>query len=130
MNKQVKFSHNWNNKLDNDVFTTIRRYTPEKYRYYMSSVGETFDVVLKEKLYNTAILEGLFVAEKFSDIHDCIIMLDTGMTDPPKFNGLFANFGIKVETKSIILVFKCIKPLPVNINDDSLLNHINATVVG
>lgn len=130
MNKQVKFSHNWNNKLDNDVFTTIRRYTPEKYKYYMSSIGETFDVVLNGRLYNTSNLEGLFVAEKFKDIHDCIIMLDTGMTDIVKINGLFANFGIKSETKSIIPVFKRIKPLTSKINDDSLLNHINATVVG
>ena len=119
MNKQIKFSHNWNGKLDNDIFTTIRRYTPEKYRYYMNSVGDPFDVVLKRLFHSNAILEGLFVAEKFSDIHSVILMLDTGMTDMTKIHKLFEAFGIRAKTKSIIPVFSHKKLL---ISEKSLLD--------
>ena len=30
------------------LFTTIRRYTPEKHEYYKSSVGETFEVIVND----------------------------------------------------------------------------------
>lgn len=35
--------------FDNDLFTTIRRYTPKKYEYYKSKTGEIFEIVVKEK---------------------------------------------------------------------------------
>jgi hypothetical protein len=33
-------------KTEKFVFTTIRRYTPEKYNYYLKSRGEEFEIVL------------------------------------------------------------------------------------
>lgn len=32
---------------DQNLFTTLRRYTPQKYEYYKKKVGLDFDVVLK-----------------------------------------------------------------------------------
>ena len=47
---QIKFSHNWNNKLSNDIFTTIRRFTDEKFDYYKENLNKKFEVVLKNKV--------------------------------------------------------------------------------
>ena len=33
---------------NNSVFTTIRRWTPQKEDYYKSKIGETFEIVIKE----------------------------------------------------------------------------------
>ena len=46
--KKIKFSHNWNNKLDGVIFTTIRRSTPRKNDYYIGCQGEVFDVQLNK----------------------------------------------------------------------------------
>lgn len=36
------------NVLRETMFTTIRRYTPRKYEYYKSKMGEIFEVEIKE----------------------------------------------------------------------------------
>jgi hypothetical protein len=42
--KEIRFSQNWNNKLNGEYFTTIRRYNPEKY-----AVGEVYHITMKTK---------------------------------------------------------------------------------
>lgn len=32
----------------NELFTTIRQYIPEKYRYYYVNVGETFNIIVED----------------------------------------------------------------------------------
>lgn len=44
---KIKFSKNWNNKLNNTYFTTIRLHTLDKYYYYKGAINETFDILLK-----------------------------------------------------------------------------------
>jgi hypothetical protein len=34
-------------RLKGGIFTTIRRYTPNKWEYYKGSEGETFEVIIK-----------------------------------------------------------------------------------
>ena len=34
---------------DKNIFTTLRRYTPEKYRYYMEQRGKVFNIIVESK---------------------------------------------------------------------------------
>ena len=34
---------------DKNLFTTLRRYTPEKHRYYMEQRGKVFNIILESK---------------------------------------------------------------------------------
>ena len=98
--KQIKFS-NWNNKLDLDVFTTIRIYETNKYYYY--PVGETWEVLLNSNKVREVELIG-YQEMKFKDIQFGLVCMDTGM----RFNqakDLFRRFGIYHETMCIILTF-------------------------
>jgi hypothetical protein len=85
----VKFAHNWNNKLDLDFFTTIRK--AEKYQYYQLREGETFKIMLKDKLYCEAILEDVSL-KRFEDITPELMVLDTGTKD---YKTLFEKFHVK-----------------------------------
>lgn len=50
---KISFSFNWNNKLENKAFTTIRLLQPDKYR-----PGETYQITLKLKeLFQAKIIE-------------------------------------------------------------------------
>lgn len=70
--KNIKFSTNWNNKLDCKCFTTIRLNNDKKYR-----VGEIYDIYLNEKYLGKAEL-----IEKrkihLQKINNFIAYLDTG----------------------------------------------------
>lgn len=75
----IKFSYNWNNKLDSNYFTTIRRYNPDKYH-----LGAVHSVMLKTKgrwvtCYNKARIIDVKML-KLSQIADnpWICGLDTG----------------------------------------------------
>jgi len=68
----IKFSYNWNNKLDNKAFTTLRLHNPHKYsqgqRYRIESSGQLRGIaVLKE--IRTFTLESL---------NNFVTYLDTG----------------------------------------------------
>ncbi len=102
--RTIKFSHSWNNKLDNNVFTTIRGFTEEKFKYYKDSIGWEFDVLLKRKKYCKAELHEVEMF-LFDEIPNGLIMIDTGM-DLVDAQQLFANFGIESGDKVIILTFQ------------------------
>jgi len=95
----VKFSHNWNRKLDNGFFTTIRK--PEvHFKYYSLRLNEKFDVLLNGKLYCQAMLLDSNV-KSIDEITPELLVLDTGTTDYKK---LFERFGVK--TDCCLLLFK------------------------
>ena len=103
--KRIDFSHNWNGKLDNEFFTTIRKFMVDKLRYYHGSIGETFGVFLNGEKVCEARLE---IADLFklnrSNIYDkIIVMLDTGLPHEKAFD-LLAKFGC--EHEGILLLFK------------------------
>jgi len=43
---QIKFSHPYR-KLRHPCFTTVRRWTPEKERYYRGGIGKALDVLIE-----------------------------------------------------------------------------------
>ncbi len=102
-NLQIKFMHNWNDKLDNPLFTTIRNYNENKLVYYSESVGKVFSVLLKDKEYCRAeLIDAWFY--KIYDLPAPFIALDTGITDYPEAIKLFRKFGVREGT--IVLLFK------------------------
>ena len=102
---KISFSHNWNNKLDCTTFTTLRRYTPNKFRYYKDLVGKDLDLVLQDEPYGMVNLLAVDT-ELFRRIPRITLRVDTGITDVDEINSLFRNFGINGDTQVLILTFK------------------------
>ena len=99
----IKFSHGWNNKLNCNVFTTIRSHSTEKYQYYRRQIGEMFSVELNSKEISKAKL--ISVKEvAFQSLPDEFLMVDTGMTDIKEISKLFHQFGMR--DIAIVLLFK------------------------
>jgi hypothetical protein len=70
--EKIEFSYNWNGKLKNKAFTTIRLHNNKKYR-----AGKTYQIILKGDIIGTAILKekrGL----KLDQLNEFISYLDTG----------------------------------------------------
>ncbi|HDZ61144.1 MAG TPA: hypothetical protein ENH46_05550 [Candidatus Pacearchaeota archaeon] len=103
--KSIKFSHNWNGKLDLRVFTTIRGWTSDKEKYYENLVGYDFEVLLKGKLKCIVELQKVEVFE-FSDIPMGLKMMDTGHIEDIA-GDIFSHFGLVAlpNHKTIILTF-------------------------
>jgi len=100
----VKFTHNWNGKLNQGVFTTIRNYTSDKYKYYNNSVGAAFNVFLKGKgdIKQAILLKAEMVL--YYDIPFGLIAVDTGITDEGKAFELFKKFGMEDERSWVIIL--------------------------
>lgn len=102
--KTIKFSNNWNRKLDNIIFTTIR-----KANHYID-LNDKVAIVLNDKLYKWAqvicIAEGLF-----SQVSEFTICTDTGYEIMPALK-IFENMGITkfpVDTPIKIIVLRSIE---------------------
>jgi len=104
MNK-IKFSHNWNNKLNHNIFTTIRKYTEEKYHYYNDLMGSNFDVLLNNEKIKEANLIDIDICD-FKTIPNGLLHVDTGMVNNYEIEDLFAKFGISENDRVLILTFK------------------------
>lgn len=101
----IKFSHNWNHKLDNDIFTTIRNWTPEKEGYYRSQLGKTMEVLLHGAKGGEARLLSVRVV-LYTMIDSALLRLDTGMADLNEIKKLFINFGMEdIMSRMILLTF-------------------------
>lgn len=72
VNKRLEFSYNWNNKLNNKAFTTIRLWNEKKYQE-----GRKYDVWLNSCNYGFARLVSV-KRMKLADINEHIALLDTG----------------------------------------------------
>lgn len=72
MNDTIKFSHNWNNKLDCHAFTTIRLYNSTKH-----VPGKKYTVILKDKQIGTATIKAV-TPFLVSALNSYVTYLDTG----------------------------------------------------
>jgi len=100
---KIKFSHNWNNKLQQPIFTTIRRSKKEKIIYYKKNIQQTFDVVLNKKIIGKAILRDV-LQHQLGNLNYELLILDTGSFTPYK---IVSRFGIKeLEDYCIVLIFE------------------------
>lgn len=70
--EQIKFSYNWNKKLNCKAFTTLRLYDPKKYR-----IGIEYEVFLIDKMIKKIEIIDIKVVE-YKKINNFISYLDTG----------------------------------------------------
>lgn len=70
----IDFSNNWNNKLDNIYFTTIRLYNQKKY-----TTKNNFNITLQHQFIKKAVIVDIRIIY-LSEINDFIAGLDTGYT--------------------------------------------------
>jgi len=101
----IKFSHNWNNKLNCDCFTTIRRWTESKHKYYFESKGKAFNVLLNNIKYGEAVLHDVKV-QNINSVDPLILSLDVGNFNHNENLELFKKFGLKSNDTAIILIFR------------------------
>ncbi len=108
---EIKFCKNWNNKLNNKYFTTIRYLTSSKYFYYQNNEGNIFDVILKGNKVSTARL--VDVSQKdLADILTSGINYTDAALDADDFyemmKRMYHNKDLwdDWETKMIVLIFK------------------------
>lgn len=88
--RNIKFSANWNHKLNNSVFSTIRA-VKDNPDYYQSKEGSIFNVYLKDTLLYAARLLKVEVL-KFKDIPHYVLMMDTGYNNYEDAVKLFHRF--------------------------------------
>lgn len=101
---RINFFHNWNNKLDLDIFTTIRRYDNQKYNYYSSQKDKSFIVCLNKIEIKEVVLLSVEIAI-MRDVPKGLICMDTGLAYK-EATKIFNKFGIDLNTKIIVLTFK------------------------
>lgn len=106
MNPIIKFSKNWNNKLNNYCFTTIRLHNKTKYDYYHKNIGKMFDVFLEGKKHTRAKLVVLQTM-KFEDIPKSLLSVDTGKFNYFENVDIMKKFGMyDIHSLMIILLFE------------------------
>ena len=75
----IKFSKNWNNKLDNDYFTTIRLYNKDKFDYYYNLFEKKEDVMILLNDKEKCIVKIVDIEVRLiRDIPDWSVMVDVG----------------------------------------------------
>lgn len=99
--EQIKFSTNWNNKLDSLYYTTIRL---GSFKYH---VGRDYDITLKEKHLHIAQLKIIRI-RKLWDIDEHEFMLDTGYDKMESINMLIGMYP-KVEWKDQRVFYMVLK---------------------
>jgi len=94
----IKFSHNWNNKLTNKAFTTLRLHNPNKYqrggRYMIECNGQTRGVAVLQDIRTFTI----------ASLNDFITHLDTGynVTETVQlFKRMYKNKSVNWETQKL-----------------------------
>lgn len=97
----IKFSYNWNNKLNGTIFTTIRR-TPKK-------ENEIVEIYLKDKyLFNAKVLSCREVYYRDLLKEKEIILTDTGIPTIEKFDDLVKKMykDLTPYTKMYVILLK------------------------
>jgi len=69
--KSIKFSYNWNNKLNCNFFTTIRKVNP------LHKVGEIYDIYVNETSFFKAKIIHMY-STHVSGLTECQCLHDTG----------------------------------------------------
>ena len=101
--EKIDFSQNWNKKLDNDVFTTIRKAKSEK--YYSRRLGSEFAINLNSNFKTNCLLYSCRYYSKLRDIPAPLLMLDTGANTIMEAITIFRRFGISMDDEVILLTF-------------------------
>ncbi|MDD3906498.1 MAG: hypothetical protein PHS46_08280 [Candidatus Omnitrophica bacterium] len=105
--KAIRFTKNWNGKLANRVFTTIRKSKSLEEDYYGSKIGTVFNVVHNDTvLFNARLVSALLY--QYARIPDELKAVDTGRTDKKDWYAIFESFYGKFDDTDLfyVLVFE------------------------
>ena len=106
MNPLIKFSKNWNNKLDNLCFTSIMHHDKTKYDYYHKHTSQVFDVFLEGKRHRQAKLISIALF-KFGNIPQLVLAIDTGKVNYTENVNIFQKFSmVDKDSMMIVLLFE------------------------
>lgn len=100
----MRFTKNWNNKLHCSYFTTIRKYTTDKYAFYKSQINKEIDVFVGDAVYTKAMLIDIDIAY-LNNINKMMKIIDTGTL---RYKDVFSNFGLSETDEVLILLYKTI----------------------
>jgi hypothetical protein len=105
--KQIKFFKDWNGKLGNKIFSTIRKKHDVPEDYYGAKVGQIFDLFLQDRKLGKARLLSAQIYH-FADIPAEIMLLDTGTNTYQDAIGVFYGFykTIQPTDKFYLLLFE------------------------
>lgn len=107
----IKFNKNWNNKLDNNVFTTIRKFSHSKYDYFAEHLNDEFGIYLKGSdhrfhHYCCARLVRIEMGQ-LRGLSKSELMVDAGLSSPAMIFELFQReFGIEDTDYILYLTFE------------------------
>lgn len=99
----LSFSYNWNNKLDNNAFTTIRIYNPQKH-LLLSSVR----IIVKGEFKGVGIIKEVKRLH-LHQINEFIARIDTGYSKEECINiirRMYPNVDFEKVELALILVVK------------------------
>jgi hypothetical protein len=94
--RRIHFSNNWNGKLLQDVFTTIRVYDYDKY-----PDGELFEIEYKNKVVGLARLEAK-KPFRFGELNDITSMVECGFGRAYLSKLLKTFYGDKINSESAL----------------------------
>ncbi len=104
MLKTIKFSKNWNGKLDNEIFTTIRK------KECGIIHGDKAAIVLIDRVYKWVQCVG-FTSCKFAELSPVLLAIDTGIADLSVHN-VFKQCGINSVDTDCEIDFLLLKSIP------------------
>lgn len=93
--ERLKFSHNWNKKLDCDCFSTIRLWNPEK--HFEGKEVEVYDNSVNPPRFKGRAIYAIVSEFKLNQLKPAAAMLDTGYTLAETLNILRTMYYKKVQ---------------------------------
>lgn len=102
---KIKFSRNFNNKLELGIFPTIRKYAPEKFDYFMQQMlrGIVQDIILDGVKCTEASIIAVQHFQQLKDVPLPLLLIDTGTICEADAYAVLAEFGILPEDPVIAL---------------------------
>lgn len=123
--KDINFSANWNNKLDNKFFTTIRLQNKNKYQ-----IGHYFNIYLKGMLYKKAVIKDIWVIH-LGQLDQFTACLDTGYSLEQTKGILYKMYpGVEWKYQHIyVLLLETFDPTSTAMQENSNQNTSNQQVI-
>jgi hypothetical protein len=100
--REIRFSENWDKLSRPYGFTTIRKFTPEKYDYYVQNIGRLFSVLVRGDYFYDAILKSVATVEPKS-LDQQLLIEDTKLNG--KIDCVWYNTITNME-RAILLEFE------------------------
>ena len=101
---QIKFSKMYF-KLNNPIFTTIRKYEDDRFSFYKERINDIFDIKVKDEIIGKAKLIDIEVTD-FFNLPISFLRIDTNLIDINEIYNLFESLGINKNDRIIILTLE------------------------